>query len=73
MVKLTKLLKTVSKGLVVWVIYNPALNNWPQIAKIKIPQTHCGPIPWPEIADIYYCACAKNSRQNGDQSPMFNV
>jgi hypothetical protein len=32
MVKLTKLLKTVSKGLVVWVIYNPALNNWPQIA-----------------------------------------
>ena len=26
MVKLTKLLKTVSKGLVVWVIYNPALN-----------------------------------------------
>ena len=39
MVKLTKLLKTVSKGLVVWVIYNPALNNWPQIAKIKMPQT----------------------------------
>jgi hypothetical protein len=39
MVKLTKLLKTVSKGLVVWVIYNPALTNWPQIAKIKMPQT----------------------------------
>jgi hypothetical protein len=39
MVKLTKLLKTVAKRLVVWVIYNPALNNWPQLAKIKMPQT----------------------------------
>jgi hypothetical protein len=39
MVKLTKLSTTVPKGLVVWVISNPALNNWPEIAKIKMPQT----------------------------------
>ena len=39
MVKLTKLSTTVPKGLVVWVISNPALNNLPQIAKIKMPDS----------------------------------